>query len=69
MFFFLLFVAFNDFITSSVNNKNVRLRLALAMPLGIPITVANDAAEMLAIIVDKKNLKTYKNNQKKQHTC
>ena len=55
MFFFLLFVAFNDFITSSVHNKNVRLRLALAMPLGIPITVANDAAEMLAIIVDKKN--------------
>ena len=46
----------------------LRLRLALAIPTGVPITVANDAIEMLPLIADKK-LKIYQNNQKKQYTC
>ena len=45
-------VVFNLF-TSSVDNENLRLRLALAIPTGIPITVANDAIEMLPLVADK----------------
>ena len=45
-------VVFN-FFTRSVDNENLRLRLALAIPTGIPITVANDAIEMLPLVADK----------------
>ena len=53
MFFFLFLVDFNNFFTSPVHNENVRLRLALAILIGIPITVANDAIEIPPLIVDK----------------
>ena len=52
------------FFISPVANENVRLRLAI--PTGVPITVPNDAIEMLPIVTDKT--KTYQNNQKKQYT-
>ena len=38
-FFFLFLVAFNNFFTGPVDNENVRLRLELATPTGVPITV------------------------------
>ena len=38
---------------SPVDNENARLRLALAIPTGISITVANDAIEMLPLVADK----------------
>ena len=40
------------FFTSSVDNENVRLILALAIPTGVPIPVANDAIEMLRLVAD-----------------
>ena len=52
MFFFRL-VVFNNFFTSSVDNENVRLRLALAIPTGVQITVSNDAIEMLPLVSEK----------------
>ena len=52
-FFFLFRVVFNSFFTIPVNNENVRLRLKLAIPTGVPITVANDAIEVLPLVVDK----------------
>ena len=51
-FLFLLLVAFNIFFTSSVAHENVRPRLALAIPTGVPITVANDVIEMLPFVAD-----------------
>ena len=53
MLFFLFLVVFNIFFTSPVENENVRLRLALAIPTGVPITNANDAIEMLPLVADK----------------
>ena len=44
---------FNNFFTSPVDNENVRLRLALSIPTGVPITVRNDAIEMLPLVADK----------------
>ena len=57
-FFFLFIVVFDNFFTSPVDNGNVRLRLALAILIGVPIAVANDAMEMLPFVADKtiKNL-------------
>ena len=52
-FFSLFLVVFNDFFKSSVDNENARPRLALAIHSGVPITVANDAAEMLPLVTDK----------------
>ena len=52
MFFFLFLVAFNNFFTGPVHNENVKLRLALAIPM-VTITVANDAIEMLPLAADK----------------
>ena len=51
--FFFLFHVFNNFFTIPVEVENVRLRLALAIPTGVPITVANDAIEMLPLAADK----------------
>ena len=53
MFFFLLLVVFSSFFTIPVEIKNARLKLALAIPTGDPITVANDAIEMLPVATDK----------------
>ena len=54
-FFFLFFVAFNSFLMITVETKNVRLKLALIIPTGASMTVANDAIETLKI----KRLITY----------
>ena len=52
-FFFLFLVAFNSFFTIPVDIKNSRLKLALTIPTGAPIKVADDAIEMLPAIIDK----------------
>ena len=44
-----------------------RLKLALTIPTGAPITVVNDAVEMLPVVTDKTM--TYQNSQKKQYIC
>ena len=49
----LLFLVFNSFFTSPADNENVRLRLALSISTSIPITVANDAIEMIPLVADK----------------
>ena len=51
---FLLFLAiFNSFFTILVEIEKTRLKLALTIPTGAPITVANDAIEMLPVVIDK----------------
>ena len=54
MLFFLFIVAFNSFFMVHVEIENPRLKLALAIPTGAPITVANDTIEMLHVVTDKK---------------
>ena len=51
--FLLFFVAFNNFFTSPVHNENARLRLALVIPIGAPITLAKDAIESPSLVTDK----------------
>ena len=53
MFFFLFLVVFNSFFTSPIENENGRLRLALVIPTGVPITVANNAIKILLLVADK----------------
>ena len=36
-----------------VEIENARVKLALTIPTGAPITVANDAIEMLPAVIDK----------------
>ena len=36
-----------------VEIENARLKLALIIPTGVPMTVANDAIEMLPVVTDK----------------
>ena len=52
-FFFLFHVVFNHFFTMPVDITNARLKLALAVPAGAPITFANDAIKMLLLFTDK----------------
>ena len=52
-FFFLFPVVFNIFFTIYVKIENARLKLAFTIPTGAPITVANDAIEMLPVAIDK----------------
>ena len=63
-FLFLFPVAFNSFFTILVEIENARLKLALAIPTGDPITVANNAIEMLSVVTDKTM--TYQNSQMKE---
>ena len=53
MLFFLFLVVFNSFFTIPVKIKNARLKLSLTIPTGAPITVGNDAIEMLLVVIDK----------------
>ena len=53
MFFFLFLVVFNSFFIIPVEIENARLKLALTIPTGAPITVANDATEMLQLLQTK----------------
>ena len=53
MFFFLLLVVLNSFFTIPVEIENARLKLALLIPTGVPITVANDATEILPVVTYK----------------
>ena len=52
----LLCISFH-FFASPVDNKNARLKLVLAIPTGAPITVSNDAIEMLPLVGDQSNQK------------
>ena len=52
LFWFL--VVFNSFFTIPVRNENARITVALTIPTGAPITVSNDAIEMLEVATDKK---------------
>ena len=52
-FFFLFLVVFKSFFTNPVVVENARLQLALIIPTGAPIIVANNAIEMLPIATDK----------------
>ena len=67
-FFFLFLVVFNSFFMIPVEIKNERLKLTLIIPIGAPMTVANDAVEMLTVVTNKR-LMTYQNIQKKQYIC
>ena len=53
MVFFLFLIAFKNFFTNPVVIENKRLQLALIIPAGAPIAVANDATEMLPVATDK----------------
>ena len=53
LFFSFLFLLFNRFFMIPVEIENARLRLALIIPIGAPMTVANDAIEMLPMFTDK----------------
>ena len=53
MLFLFIPCCFNSFFTVPVEIESVRLRLALAIPTGVPRTVANDTIEMLPLVADK----------------
>ena len=52
-FFFLFLFVFNSFFMIPVEIENVRLKLALIIPTGRPMTAVNDAIEMLPVVTDK----------------
>ena len=52
-FFFLIRVVFNNFFTIPVVTENAKPKLALAIPTGTPITVANDAIDIPPLVPDK----------------
>ena len=51
-FFCLFRIAINNFFTIPVIIQNARLNLALSVPTGAPVTVANDVIEMLPVVTD-----------------
>ena len=55
-FLFLFLAVFNSFFMIPVEIKNTRLKLALIVPTGAPMAVANDAIEMLPVVVTDKTI-------------
>ena len=53
MLYIFISCCFRNFFTMPVDIENARLKLALAIPTGSPITVANYAIEMLPVVTDK----------------
>ena len=68
MFLFLFLVIFNSFFIIPVANKNIRLKLALAIPTGTPITLAKEIILIPPLVADK-TIKVLQNNQKQQCIC
>ena len=66
-FFFSFHIFFNNFLTIPVEIENTRLKLALAIPTDAPITVGNDAIEMILLVTGKTKID--QNSQKKQYIC
>ena len=66
MFFFLFLIVFKIFFPNLDAIENVRPQLAPIIPADAPITVANDAIEMLPDNIDK-HLMIYQNSLKKQY--
>ena len=54
------------FFTIPVENENGKLKLALAIPTGAPITVANDAIEILPLLTIKQ-LKINQDSNRNQY--
>ena len=52
-FFFLFLIVFKNFFTNPDVIENVKPQLAPIIPAGAPVTVANDAIEMLPDNIDK----------------
>ena len=57
-------VVFNCFFTIPVVIENARL--PLIVHTGAPITLGNDAIEMLPVVTEIKQLMAYQNSQKKR---
>ena len=53
-FFFLFLIVFKNFFTNPDVIENVKPQLAPIIPAGAPITVANDAIEILPGNIDKR---------------
>ena len=51
--FFLFLIVFKNYFTNPVVIENARLHLALIIPTGTTIAVANDAIEILPVATDK----------------
>ena len=66
-FFFLFLVIFNSFFMIPVKIKKARLKLALTIPTGVPVTVANDAIELLPVVTDKTIKNACQNSQKNHY--
>ena len=66
-FSFYLFLFLITFFTNPVVIGNARPQLALIIPTAAPITVANDAIEMLPIATDKTINDDLSKSQKKQY--
>ena len=57
-----------------VEIENARLKLALTIPTGAPVKIANDAMEILRVdaievLQELKQLMSYQNSQEKQYIC
>ena len=57
-----------------VEIENARLKLALTIPTGAPVTIANDAMEILRVdaievLQELKQLMSDQNSQEKQYIC
>ena len=64
-FSFLFCVVFNNLLTIPVVTENAELIISIAIPTGVPITVANNAINILLLVADRI-IKDLSNNQKKQ---
>ena len=53
LFLFILLFFFNNFFIIPVKIENAGLKIALTIPTGVLITVANDAIEILPLVLDK----------------
>ena len=53
LFLFISCCFFKNFCIIPVKIENAVIKLVLAIPTGAPITVANDAIEMLPVVTDK----------------
>ena len=52
-FYFLFRAVSNNSFIISLNKENAKLKLSLAIPIGAPVTLANDPIEMLLFSADK----------------
>ena len=68
-FFFLFLIMLSNFLTIPVGREKIKVKLAPAIPIGAPTTLAEEVIQTPPLLLRLNQLKSCPCNQNQQHIC